>query len=216
MIHIYEDDWMFKQEIVKSRILNILGKSLEKIYARKCVINVINDNNTVRSFLEENHLQGFVGSTVKLGLYYNNELVSLMTFGNLRKAMGNKSKENCFELLRFCNKKNTNVIGAANKLFKFFILNYKYNEIISYADRSWSIGNLYEILNFKFDKKTSPNYYYIINNKRYHRFNFRKDKLINDGYDSKKTEHEIMLERKIYKIYDSGNLKYTFIENSFS
>lgn len=61
--------------------------------------------------------------------------------------------------------------------------------------------------------KTQPNYYYVIDGIRYHRFNFRKDKLVKDGYDINETEHEIMLKRKIYRIYDSGSIKYVFKTN---
>lgn len=212
LIHIYEDDWVYKQDIVKSRILNLLGKS-DKIMARKCEIKEINDNNLIRKFLDKNHLQGFIGSKFKIGLFYNNELVSLMTFGNLRNSMGQKSLDGTYEMLRFCNKLNNNVVGGASRLFNYFINNYDFNKIISYADRSWSIGNLYEKLGFELIHKTNPNYYYVVGDKRFYRFGFRKDKLIKEGYDPNKTEHEIMLERKIYRIYDSGNLKYQFMKS---
>ena len=209
LIHIYEDTWLYKQEIVRSIISNKLGKNFNKIYARKCQIKEINDNNIIKEFLDKNHIQGFIGSKIKLGLYFENELVSLMTFGNRRVAMGKKTtNQDEYELLRFCNKLNTNVIGGASKIFKYFINNYKSKEITTYADRSFSQGKLYETLGFKFIGKTQPNYYYIVDGIRHHRFNFRKDKLIREGFDSNKTEHEIMLERKIYRIYDSGNLKY--------
>jgi len=211
LIHIYEDDWVYKQDIVKSMILNKLGRTPNKIYARKTEVKEIIDNKLVRKFLDENHIQGFVGSKIKLGLFYENELISLMTFGKLRKSMNSSSKtEGQYEMLRFCNKLNTNVIGCASKLFKYFIRNYKFDNITTYADRSHSNGKLYEVLGFDFIHKTSPNYYYIIDQIRHHRFNFRKDKLIKEGYDVNKTEHQIMLERKIYRIYNSGNLKYIY------
>ena len=211
LIHIYEDDWLYKQDIIKSMILNKLNQTSNKIYARKTIIKEITDNKLVREFLDKNHIQGFVGSKVKLGLFYDDELVSLMTFGNRRVAMGKKStNEGEFELLRFCNKLNTNIIGGASKLFKYFIDNYKPEEITTYADRSFSQGKLYETLGFKLQGKTQPNYYYIIDGIKKHRFNFRKDILIKQGFDSNKTEHEIMLERKIFRIYDSGNLKYLY------
>ena len=113
-------------------------------------------------------------------------------------------------MLRFCNKLSTNVVGGASRIFKYFINNYKPNEVISYADRSWSIGNLYEKLGFNLVSNTQPNYYYIVDGVRRYRFNFRKDKLVREGFDSNKTEHEIMLERKIFRIYDSGSLKYVY------
>jgi len=209
LIHIYEDDWIYKQDIVKSIILNKLGKIENKIYARKCEIKTDINIKELKNFLEINHISGYVGSKIKIGLYYNNELVSLMTFGDRRVAMGKKSTNiGEYELLRFCNKLNTNVVGGASKIFKYFIDNYNPIEITTYADRSFSQGKLYETLGFDFIGKTEPNYYYIVDGIRKHRFNFRKDKLIKDGFDSNKTEHEIMLERKIYRIYNSGNLKF--------
>ena len=134
-----------------------------------------------------------------------------MTFGDRRVAMGKKSTNiGEFELLRFCNKLNTNVIGGASRLFKYFIKNYNPTEITTYADRSFSQGKLYKTLGFEFIGKTEPNYYYIVDGIRHHRFNYRKDILIKQGFDPNKTEHQIMLDRKIYRIYDSGNLKFIY------
>jgi len=209
LFHIWEDDWLNKQSIVKSMILNKLAKTPNKIYARKTEIKEFIDNKLTREFLNKNHLQGFVGSKIKLGLFYENELISLMTFGKNRRNMGLNSIENHYELLRFCNKLNTNVVGGASKLFKYFIKNYNPLKITTYADRSQSNGNLYEKLNFTFIKKTVPNYsYYDTKMNKYNRFNFRKDVLIKMGYDKKLTSHEIMDSLNYYRVYNSGNLKY--------
>ena len=209
LIHIWEDDWVYKQDIVKSMILNKLGRS-NKIFARKCEIKEIIDNNVIREFLERNHIQGFVGSKVKLGLYYNNELVSLMTFGGYRKNMNSSSQEGAHELLRFCNVLNTSVIGGASKLFKYFVKNYKPIEIISYSDYSRSIGNMYNQLGFKLSHLSEPNYYYIIDEKRIYRFNFRKDILVKQGFDASKTEIEIMHERGYFRLFDCGMHKWIY------
>ena len=208
LIHIWGDDWSYKKDIIKSMILNKLNKNLNKIYARKCEIKKL-DSKTSKDFLNNNHIQGFVGSPIRLGLYYNDELVSLMTFGKKRLFMKQKSsEEDVYELLRFCNKLNTSVIGGASRLFQYFIKNYNPKIINTYADRSYSNGNLYKQLGFTFIHKTEPNYYYVIDGIRKHRFGFRKDVLVKQGFDSNKTEHEIMLERKIYRIFNAGNLKY--------
>jgi hypothetical protein len=213
LFHIWEDDWIYKKDIVKSIILNKIGKTPNKIFARKCQIKEITDNKLVREFLNDNHIQGFVGSKIKLGLFYNNQLVSLMTFGNLRKSLGQKSKEGSYEMLRFCNKLNTNVVGGASKLFKYFIKNYDVKEIISYSDTSRSQGNLYKILGFLLIKDTEPNYYWIIDGKRHHRFNFRKDKLVKEGADPNKTEIQIMSESGYQRIFDCGNKKWVYFIN---
>jgi len=97
------------------------------------------------------------------------------------------------------------VVGGASKLLKYFIQTYKPTEILSYADKRWSNGNLYKKLGFVEVKSTSPNYFYIVNKKRKHRFEFRKDILVKNGFDSTKTEFQIMEERGIPRIYDVGN-----------
>lgn len=207
LIHIFEDEWMYKQDIVKSRILNLLGKTPSTIYARKCEIKIV-DTITASNFLDENHLQGKLNSSIRIGLYYNNELVSLMTFGKQRKNLGSHHIDGYYELLRFCNKLNTNVVGAASKMLKFFIREFKPKHIISYADRRWSNGNVYEKMGFTLTHKSEPNYFYIIGQKRYNRFLFRKNELIKQGFDKNKSEHQIMAERGIYRIYDCGCLCY--------
>jgi hypothetical protein len=210
LIHIFEDEWLYKQDIVKSRIKNILGISDNKIYARKCEIKSINYSESSK-FLNKNHIQKTSKSKINIGLYYNNELVSLITFGSVRKIMGNKSITDKYELLRFCNKLDTNVIGGASKLLNYFIKNYNPKEIISYADRRWSNGNLYEKLGFEFVHNSKPNYWYINDNVREYRFKYRKSELVKDGFDSKKTEKEIMFDRGVLRIYDCGNKKYKLI-----
>jgi hypothetical protein len=205
LIHIFEDEWRDKQDIVKSRLMNILGLTSYKIYGRKTQIREVSSKDSM-CFLNNNHIQGNVNSSIKLGLYYNDELVSLMTFGKGRIVMGGDSNQ--YELLRFCNKLNTSVIGGADKLLKYFIKTYNPIEIISYADRRWSQGDLYDKLGFINTHNSRPNYHYIINNKRKHRFSFRKSILVKQGYNKDLTEHQIMLERKIYRIYDCGTMVY--------
>ena len=208
IMQIWEDDWKYKSEIVKSMIENRLGKS-DKIFARKCEIREVS-NKEAKSFLTENHIQGFVGSKIKIGLYHNAELVSLMTFGHLRRALGQRSKDNTYELLRFCNKAGTSVIGGASKLFGHFISRYEFDEIVSYSLNSHSTGNLYRKLNFDFVGETGVNYFWCKGGIRYHRFNFRKDKLVSEGYDKRKTEVEIMRERDYYRLFDCGSKKFIY------
>lgn len=207
LIHIFEDEWLLKKDIVKSRLKALFGLTKHKIYGRKCEIKHVSTPEKT-DFLKLNHIQSETGSKVNIGLYYDNTLVSLMTFGSKRIALGQKNINNTneWELIRFCNKLDTIVIGGASKLLQYFIKTYHPKEIISYADRRWSQGNMYKKLGFLFHKTSQPNYYYIINNKRENRFKYRKDILISEGFDKNKSEHEIMLERGIYKIYDCGTI----------
>ena len=101
-----------------------------------------------------------------------------------------------------------NVIGIAGKLFEHFKDNYEWDNIFSYADRRWSDGSLYKIIGFDFVYNTSPNYWYFKeDNKRIHRFNFRKDKIKHLG-NEEQTEWEIMQEQGWNRIWDCGSMKF--------
>lgn len=204
--NVWEDNWHYKKEIIKSRILNVFEKS-EIIFARKCEIKEISPKEE-KEFMEENHIQGYVPSKVKIGLFFEKNLVSVMTFGSNRKSLGNKSKEGEYELLRFSNKLGISVLGGASKIYSYFIKKYSPLKVISYQDNSWNTGDLYKNLGFTQIEKAKPNYFWCKGNIRFHRFNFRKDKLVKEGFDPNKTEYEIMSERKYYRLWDFGNLKW--------
>jgi hypothetical protein len=224
ILHIYEDEWKYKSDIIKSKLKNLFGlNSDNKIYARKCIINVI-DPYIKNKFLNKNHIQGEDKSTISLGAYYNNELVAVMTFDNKRSFNKEKNhNDNIYELKRFASKLNTNVIGIGSKLFKYFKSNYNVIKIVSFLDLRFSIidkKNIYDILEFKKTKTIKPDYQYlnfkIFKNKRLHKFGYGKSSLkikFPDIYSNDKTEWEIMQEAGYDRIWDCGKIKYELIIN---
>jgi uncharacterized protein YlaI len=205
LLHIFEDDWLHRKEIVKSIIRNRLSLSRDtKIYARKCDIRHVPPKDA-KLFLDENHIQGSSNSTTKLGLYHKDELVSLMTFGYRHT---NAKKE--LELIRFCTKLHHNVYGAASKLFQHYVRNYNFSYLISYADKSLFNGKMYNMLGFEKISLSKPNYFWIVDGIRYHRFTFNKQKLIKMGFDANKTEVEIMHEQGYYRIWSCGQIRYEY------
>jgi hypothetical protein len=198
IFHIWEDDYNEKFEIIKSQIKNNLNYS-RKIPARKCKVIEINDVNIVRNFLNKNHIQGFVNSKIKLGLYFENNLVAMMTFDKFEGRK--KMKDNDWNLNRFCNIINSTVVGGASKLLSYFIKKYNPQRIISYSDKDWSQGNLYRILNFKKIHETNEDYKYIIDSKRVHKSNFKKSIT---GISESNLE--------LPKIWDCGKIKWEFIK----
>lgn len=204
LIHIWEDNWLYKKDIIKSILINSFGLNTNKIFARKCKIVTVN-SKLKDIFLEQNHIQGECQSSVNIGLEYDGELVSLMTFGGRNV---NSKKE--FELIRFCNKINTNVIGSASKLFCYFIKNHDYKSIISYADISNFTGNLYKKLGFDYLHRSEPNYWWVVDGNRYHRFTYNKKRLVKEGADPNMTEVEIMYKSGHYRVFGCGQDKYIF------
>lgn len=209
LIHIFEDEWVNKQNIVKSRLMNILGVTKIKIFARKCEINEV-PFKEAKKFLDENHIQGYSIDKIRYGLYFSGELVSIMTFGKKRINVGSKTRnEGEYELIRFCNKLNTTVVGGAAKLLNYFIKTHNPKKIISYCDRRWSVGNLYEKIGFTLYGTSEPSYFYTAGHERKNRFNFRKDVLVSKyGCNESMTEHEWCLKNGYYRIYDCGTLCY--------
>lgn len=204
LFHVFENEWLNenKRNIWKSVINNKLGLT-ERIYARKCAIKEISYKES-SLFLEKNHLQGNCVSNTKIGLFYNNELMSVMTF--------RKNKTYQWEIARFANKINNTVIGGASRLLKYFEKIYQPETLVSYANRRWSQGNLYKKLGFECTGNTPANYFYFKNNEciLYSREMFQKHKLksILDNFDEKLTETENMFNNNYRKIYDCGSIRF--------
>jgi hypothetical protein len=208
LLQIFENEWSQKKDIWKSIIRNKLQKNSKVYYARKLTIKEVSSKDA-KLFLESNHLQGSTPGKIKLGLYHENTLVSLMTFSVPRY---DKSYE--YELIRFCNILNTSVVGSASKLFKYFIRNYQPKSILSYANKriAYSNKNLYLQLGFTFIGESLPSYSYVKNGMVFNRSKFSKSKLKHlPNYKDSKTEKQIMFENGYRKIYDCGNLKYKWI-----
>lgn len=205
---IWEDDWQIRPDIVKSFIMNKIGKS-NKIYARKCQIRKVVYKDSL-AFLQNNHFQGDCKSSIRLGLYYNNDLVSLMAFSKPRISLGGKQGDGKYELTRFCNKNYHTVVGGASKLFSYFISNYSPIEVFSYSDNLISNGSLYKKLGFELSSVSRPGYWYLINGVREHRFNWRKSKLVKMGHSSNMTEEQIMDSLGYFRIYNGGNKKWIY------
>jgi len=205
LITVFEDEFIYKRPVVESRLKSILGYSdMRMIYGRSCIIKPISYKETLE-FCETNHIQGYGISKVKLGAFYNDELVSVLTFA--LPSIAKRAKEKLlfvWELSRFCSKIGCKVIGIFSKLLTYFMRNYRWNCIFSYADRRWSVGDLYSKNGFVLCGKTSPSYWYFNGQRRIHCFKLRKSKLeLGCG-----TEWSLKKQQNYNRIWDCGSLKY--------
>ena len=205
LLQIFEDEWLDpnKKDIWKSLILNKLNVCKTKIYARNCLIEEI-DNNVYKDFCNENHLQGFSNAKIRLGLFYQNELIFVMSFS---KSRYDKKFE--YELIRLCSKKYFTIIGGASKLLSYFIKKYS-NSLVSYCDLRYSNGEVYKKLGFTFSHISPPNYFYVYNNERKGRLEYQKHKLVNklNIFDENLTESQNMFNNGFRRIWDAGNICY--------
>lgn len=212
LINIFEDEYNDKKEIVYYKLRYLIGKDCDKdkVYASKCVVREISKNEA-KIFLEKNHIQGYVPSTVYLGSFLDGTLVGVMSF---KKA----STENKWELNRFATGIAKHYIGLEEDLFIYFVSNYNPNEVKSFADRRWTIhqdNNLYTRLGFKLDSILKPDYSYVTSkSKRIPKSSARKNLLIKRYPDcnltNDMTESEMTSKLGFYKIWDCGKLKYVW------
>lgn len=205
LLQVFENEWQDKQDIVKSIILSKLKKLNCNIYARDCRV-VVASKQQKKDFLAANHLQGNDNSQIALALMHQGEIVAMMTFGS-RQISAKKT----YELIRFCCKCYTSVVGGASKLFKYFLNNYDANKITTYADLRYCYdGSFYKKLGFTHTKTTAPAYWYTDTKQVLHRFNFQKHMLVKQGYDAALTEREIMLQRGWRRIWDCGHMVFEY------
>ena len=211
LIHIYEYEWKdpeIKQKL-KNLISNILEKNKNKIYARNTYIKSI-DVTLEKEFLNNYHLQGYTASSVKLGCFdkKTDELLGVMTFGTPRFSTDTE-----YEIIRLCWKSNITVLGGTEKLFNYFINKYKVNSIGTYADLNKFTGTVYTRLGFEDNGVSDPGYMWVSKegDEVLPRYKTQKHKLLKLGLGGYgRTEDEIMKTIGYYKIYNSGNLRYTW------
>lgn len=204
LIHIFEDEWTYRQEQTKAKIRSILGMDdRKKLYARKCSIGDV-DKNIAREFFDSNHIQGFASYTKAVGLYHDDELVACMTF--------RKRDDTEYELNRYATSKR--VVGGFSKLLKHVVRELKSSgveRIISFADKRYSDGNLYIANGWTHEYDTPPDYQYVMGDRRYRKQNFRRSVLGKKlkNFDPEKTEKQNMIENGFYPIYDCGLMKFS-------
>lgn len=203
LFNVFESDNM---HVWLSMINNKLGMN-RRVYARKCVLKDIS-YTVAKNFLDQNHLQGSCMDKFRYGLYYNGLLVMVMTFGTPRF---NKNYD--YELLRLCSLQGYCVVGGASRLFKHFIKTHQTARIVSYANRRFSNGKIYEILGFERMGITEPNYFYFRQGVMLSRIKCQKHKLpqlLGDKFNPDLTERENMLNAGYDAIYDCGNIVYEY------
>lgn len=201
LLTIYEDEWIYKKEIVKQKILSILKKNQESIFARKCSILQINDTNLKNTFFDANHIQGTGPGSITYGLLYSEKLVAMMTF--IFRKYGK------YELNRYAT--SVRVVGGFQKLLSYFEKHHDWTQIVSFADLRWSEGNMYTKSGFTFDKMLPPDYRYVIGNQTFHKFGFRRRALLGGKiptFDPALSEVQNMKNAGYHRIWNCGLLRY--------
>ena len=194
-----------------NKIINLL-LDRPTVYARKCKIKEVSTSES-KEYINKYHLQGYAKCSIRIGLYYNDKLVSIMTFS---KARYNKNYQ--YELIRYCS--SYNVIGGAQKLFKHFISTYSVQSVISYCDNSKFTGKVYTELGFKLKSKGVPtcHWYNIKTKEHYTDMLIRKQgfsRIINHREPSQDNlltndNKTLMLQAGFLRVFDCGQSVYVW------
>lgn len=203
LIHIFEDEWIEKRDVVLDKISNLCGIRKNVAYARKTECHEIT-NRIARAFYDTNHIQGYSQATKVYGLYHNLTLVACMSF-----KRSSTMQEGEWDLSRFAT--SCNVVGGFSKLLKRFIRDTAPSSIISFADKRWSKGDLYFKNGFTHEYDTDPNYYYIEGERRVRKEHYRRKHLpekLGHMFDSDLSEIANTENAGVYRIYDCGLMKF--------
>ena len=209
LIHIWEWEMTVPRlwERTSRWILSTISNTKQRVFARKCEVCTV-EAEEEKEFLEKYHLQGYRKSEVCLGLYYNNELVQLMSFC---KSRFNPNYE--WELLRLCTKFDTIVIGGPEKLLNSFCQDNHPESIISYCDISKFTGKVYIQMGFQLLRVNSPRaiWYNDITMKRFSQQSLAKhgaDQLIGTNFGPGTNNEEIAEMCGYTRMYDCGQAVY--------
>jgi hypothetical protein len=190
LIHIWEDCWIHKQQIIKGRISALMGKS-QRIHGRKTMVKRM-DKHTAHAFLETHHLQGATSAYYKFGLYADDEPVAVATFSKSRIMHDGPNYYRSYELERFASKSGYTVTGALSKLLSFFVELHNPAHLMTYADREWGTGEGYTKLGFKHIGELAPQLFWV------HKQNAMRIKPISE---TENMEHD-------YALYNAGSIKF--------
>lgn len=202
LLTIYSDEWLNQRTVVESKIRAILNKtSGSSVYARKCSVRPVDIDNK-RQFFATYHIQGNGPSSINIGLYHNEVLVACM--GLVRQS------DNTYTLNRYATA--TTVVGGFSKLLSHFIRTHSPQQIITFADRRWSVGGVYDSNGFVLDSVLPADYEYVDGELRIHKFNFRRKYLptLLPDFDPTLSETANTMRAGIHRIYDCGKLRYVW------
>ncbi len=208
LVHLWEDVWLLNQTKVLSRIKSFLGLN-QTIHGRKTKIIALNLNQ-ITEFFNLYHLQGYIKAKYNYGLMINNEVVAAASFGVHRPMRSKGVNYYSSELIRFTSKDNLTVVGGLSKLVKHHCKQVKINDIMTYADRDWSLGKGYEQLGFELTTLTPPAYLYVDGKTRLRYFPHRLPKNVLSAFDEQKELNldDYLAGQGFLKAFNTGNLKY--------
>ncbi|RZK50211.1 MAG: hypothetical protein EOO99_03215 [Pedobacter sp.] len=210
LVHLWEDIWMHQNALVISRISALIGyqpthkPTFQRVFARK-TIAIKATPQQAQQFYKLNHQLGYAKQKYHYALRYEGEILAMASFGSIRIMPSKGDQYSSSELSRFSVLQDTSIPGALSKLIKAFIHEHPVNDIMTYADRDWTLGNTYLKVGFQLDSIQEPQiiYYHQPSGQRFFKHRLPK-------YEEGKLLVEHWRELGYKQIFNTGNLKFYY------
>lgn len=200
LITIFEDEWLFSKEKVKSFLLASIGNFEQRLYARNCVVHSL-DKRMAKQFIETFHLQGAPNQIQDAyGIFHKDDLLGVVSYGKHHR------NNTDIVLNRLVFKNGIQVVGGASKL----ILNSikKYDTVTTWSDNRWSTGEIYRTIGFEKVLDIPPDYFYTKNNQ--YKITKQSQQKSRTGCPPELTEHSFALQNGLFRVYDCGKIKWKY------
>lgn len=213
LVHLWEDVWTNKREQVLCRIHSFCGLN-QSLHGRKGKIEEV-DSETAKTFLEQHHLQGYIKTKYNLGLKFNGELKAVACFAASRPMKSKGAHYNSAELVRFATQTGVTIAGGLGKLIAYFLEKVQVNDLMTYADRDWSLGKGYDKLGFQLSGNTESVFFYVDTNTMTRHYAHRLPKKIMTAFEAQNVLNldSFLTSIDWIKVFNTGNLKYHFYTN---
>lgn len=208
LIHIWEDVWLSKKEQVISRIHSFLGLN-KSFHGRKAKVITLSLDE-ISNFLNAHHLQGYIKAKYNFGLIADGEIIAAANFSDTRSMKDKGDSYLSAELVRFASIDGVTIVGGLSKLIKHFLKQVKVNDLMTYADRDWSIGKGYDKLGFELTAITTPAFLYLDQESLIRYFPHRLPKKVLADFENQAILNleDYLAANNFIKIFNTGNLKY--------
>lgn len=213
LVHLWEDVWATKRTQVLSRIHSFCGQN-KSLHGRKAkVVDV--DAAQAKAFLETNHLQGYIKTKHNFGLLFDGELTAVACFAASRPMKSKGEHYKSAELIRFATKTGFTIAGGLGKLLKHFSQQVRADDLMTYADRDWSLGKGYDKLGFQSSGITAPVHFYVDTKTMNRYYAHRLPKKILTAFDEQNILNldDFLAANHFVKVFNTGNLKYHLYTN---
>jgi hypothetical protein len=210
LVQVWEDDWARNPEQVKRMVAHKLGLSGErKVFARRSEVVQV-DKLTAEAFLGRNHVQGFASGSYYFALVEKLP-VGVSGPGNVLAVLVLRRESDgvTLNIIRYAT--SVNMVGGFTKLLSFVERSLVVSGFVTFADHSVSDGGLYEGNGFIADKILAPDYMYVVDGVRKHKFGYRLKKFQSDPgllWEPNLTERELAELNGLDRVWDAGKTRY--------